>query len=264
MTTPPCEFFIGTNSPNWLKFADFALFVSQTRLGRYKNLFPAVTNWALDSGAFTEISTHGEFKTTPRQYACATMRYASEIGRMQWASIQDWMCEDFILQKTGLGITEHQERTVTSYLTLCDLAPDVHWTPVLQGFTTSDYLRSWERYEAAGVDMLALPLVGVGSVCRRQDTKSAAAIINRLSAEGLKLHGFGIKEGGLCQYAHLLTSADSMAWSLDARWSPGKWQDELGCSHRSCSTCPLYAAKWRGELFGKINARCAGQWSLAI
>jgi hypothetical protein len=28
----------------------------------------------------------------------------------------DWMCEPFMLAKTGLSVREHQQRTVTNYL----------------------------------------------------------------------------------------------------------------------------------------------------
>jgi hypothetical protein len=34
------------------------------------------------------------------------------------------------------------------------------------------------------------------------------------------LHGFGLKETGLARFSHLLASADSMAWSPDARRKP--------------------------------------------
>lgn len=258
------DFYIGTNSPAWLKSFPHPLFISHMRLWEYKKLPVAVTRWSLDSGAFTQISTYGEYRFTPEQYAAAATRYQEEVGRMDWASIQDWMCEEHILQKTGLTIAEHQRRTVESYHRLRDLAPTVRWTPVLQGFTMDDYLRCWEMYEASGVCLACLPLVGLGSVCRRQDTKSTAAIVGRLAGDGLNLHGFGVKTTGLSRYGHLLTSADSMAWSLDARWEPGKWQEELGCSHRSCSTCPLYADKWRGLMLDKITRLCTGQGVLAL
>lgn len=262
-------FYVGTNEPCWLRRERFPLFVSQIRLARYKKMPRAVTDWALDSGAFTQIKDHGRFLFSPEEYAGAALRYQSEVGRLRWAAIQDWMCEPFILKKTGLPLAEHQRRTVQSYLTLRGLAPSVRWTPVLQGWEFDDYLRCWELYEEAGVPLLSLPLVGVGSVCRRQDTRAAAAIVGRLSAEGLKLHGFGVKTEGLSQYAHLLESADSMAWSYNARRNPGKWRGEgeispLPCTHRACATCGHYAARWRCELLGKISARNAGQWSLAI
>lgn len=59
------------------------------------------------------------------------------------------------------------------------------------------------------------------------------------------LHGFGIKVLGLRRYGHLLTSADSMAWSVAARRSAPL----PGCTaHRNCANCPRYAYRWRAEV----------------
>jgi hypothetical protein len=33
-----------------------------------------------------------------------------------------------------------------------------------------DYLRCWNIYADAGIDLSTFPLVGVGSVCRRQNS----------------------------------------------------------------------------------------------
>jgi hypothetical protein len=51
-------------------------------------------------------------------------RYRDEIGCLDWAAPQDWMCEPFILAKTGLSVREYR-RTVASYLRLTELAPDL-------------------------------------------------------------------------------------------------------------------------------------------
>ena len=57
----------------------------------------------------------------------------------------------------------------------------------------ADYLRHLELYAARGHDLTWLPVVGLGSVCRRQRTQEAADIVRRLAAEGLQLHVFGFK-----------------------------------------------------------------------
>jgi hypothetical protein len=139
------------------------------------------------------------------------------IGKMEWAAIQDWMCEPFVIERTGLSVAEHQRRTVQSYLDLTRIAPEVPWVPVLQGYTHAEYLECLALYTAAGVDLTRLPLVGIGSVCRREGTKEAEAIIKDLADRGLKLHGFGFKTAGLVNCAAALASADSMAWSYGAR-----------------------------------------------
>jgi len=80
-------------------------------------------------------------------------------------------------------------------------------------------------------------------VCRRQNTARIGAI-DSLFADELRLHGFGVKTSGLAAYGSMLYSADSIAWSLDARRS-----DPLpGHTHKSCSNCLDYAREWRERL----------------
>jgi hypothetical protein len=126
---------------------------------------------------------HGRWTLTPEEYVAAVRRYATEIGRLDWAAPQDWMCEPFILAKTGLSVEEHQRRTVANYLRLKELAPDLPFIPVLQGWEQADYLACAAMYETAGVDLAAAPLVGVGSVCRRQATDEIGAIMRALAGK---------------------------------------------------------------------------------
>jgi hypothetical protein len=207
----------------------------------------------LDSGAFSEIAAHGRFETTPDVYARAVRRYRDEIGGLAWAAPQDWMCEPIMLAKTGLTVTEHQRRTVASYLNLRDLAPDLPWVPVLQGFDLDDYLRCVDVYAAAGVSLERLPLVGLGSVCRRQATGRIAVLTATLATQGLKLHGFGVKTGGLDLYGAHLASADSMAWSYRAR----RRAPLDGCAHRSCANCLRFALAWRDRIVARLAAATA-------
>jgi len=136
----------------------------------------------------------------------------------------------------GLDIQTHQRRTTDNYLALRDLAPDLPIIPVIQGRSTSDYLRLVDRYHRLGVSLAPQRLVGIGSVCRRQHTAQIHTIIATLHALGLRLHGFGVKTGGLTRYGPLLTSADSMAWSYAGRHTPG-----CRPGHRSESNCSTYA-----------------------
>ena len=92
--------------------ADVPLFVSRRRLARYTRLPIACTDWALDSGGFSELSLFGHWTITPEQYASEVRRYHEEVGRLQFASAMDWMCEPAILEKTGLRVEQHQGRTV--------------------------------------------------------------------------------------------------------------------------------------------------------
>jgi hypothetical protein len=113
---------------------------------------------------------------------------------------------------------------------------------VLQGWELDDYLRCVELYESVGVDLDREELVGLGSVCRRQNTAEAARIVRAL--DGLPLHGFGMKTSGLAVYADALASADSMAWSYRAR----RDHPLRGCTHKSCANCIRYARRWRKRI----------------
>jgi hypothetical protein len=163
------------------------------------------------------------------------------------------MCEPTVLTKTGLTVTEHQARTIENYLTLRDLAPDLPFIPVLQGWELADYLRHADAYTAAGVDLTAQPLVGVGSVCRRQSTAEIAWIFDTLNQRGIRLHGFGVKTEGLAGYADSLTSADSLAWSYNARKLARTGY--RGCDKNTCANCLHHALAWRDRILRSTATR---------
>ena len=129
---------------------------------------------------------------------------------------------------------------VDSFLELRSLAPEVPWVPVVQGFTLAEYLRCVELFADVGVDLTHQPTVGLGSVCRRQATHETAEIVAALAGLGLRLHGFGVKISGLALYGDYLTSADSLAWSGEARRLPAL----PGCRHKHCNNCVRYAGIW--------------------
>lgn len=248
-------FYLGTHRATWLwQIRGIPLFISHRVLRTRRSTFPrATTRWALDSGGFTELNLHGEWRTTPHEYVAAVRRYVDELGSLQWASPQDWMCEPWVIAKTGLSVAEHQQRTVDNYLQLRELAPDLPFIPVLQGWELPDYHAHADAYAAAGVDLAAEPVVGIGSVCRRQATGQIATIFDELSGRGLRMHGFGVKSAGLSMYADNLTSADSLAWSFGAR------QDALKgirhCHKSSCVNCLHYALAWRERMLTTISTR---------
>lgn len=234
-------FWLGTHQLSWLGRTDVPLFLSARRLRGQKKLSRSSGPVAVDSGRFTECS-RGEPPWPPRWYASEVLRWTESVG-LTWAVIQDWMCEPFILAKTGLTVLEHQRRTVDSYMMLRRLAPEVHWVPVLQGWRYEDYLDHLGQYASAGVDLALLPLVGLGSVCRRQATGEAEHIVRGLASRGLRLHGFGFKLSGLARVADVMVSADSMAWSFAARRRPPL----PGHRHKNCANCLEYAIGWRSR-----------------
>src|SRR5262249_47489783 len=129
---------------------------------------------------------------------------------------------------------------------------ELSFIPVVQGWTVDDYRRCVDLYIAAGIDLAAADLVGVGSVCRRQNTTEVGHILAALHQAGVRrLHGFGFKIQGLARYHHLLTSAASMPWSAQARPQPAL----PGCTgHINCANCPRYALRWRNRILTAVSA----------
>ena len=246
------QFWLGVNNASWLARTDVPMMVSYRTLGRLRRRLPRAAGvWTQDSGGFSELSLHGQYMTSAATYAARTRLHMQQIGGLQWAAIQDWMCEDAVLAKTGLSVLEHQARTVASYLDLRELAPDVPWTPVIQGQVLADYLRHVDLYARAGVDLLRLPVVGIGTVCRRQHTMVAVRLIQGLAAIGLKLHGFGLKITSTLRVADQLVSADSMAWSIDGRYPQGGRCARVR-AHKQCASCMDYALLWRRRLMYRL------------
>lgn len=246
------KFFLGVHQPIWLtRIHAVPLLVSHRRLGHRRTLPRAVTEWALDSGGFTELQLHGRWQINEKDYVRAVRRYADEIGNLAWAAPQDWMCEQNILKRTALTVREHQRRTVRNLVRLRELAPDLPFVPVLQGWTTADYQRCADLYYQAGINLEAEPLVGVGTVCRRQHKAVVEEIMRAFASRNFSLHGFGIKLGGLSQYAETLSSSDSMSWSRRGRYVPG-----CGPSHRTESNCLRFALSWYRQI--QTNLGSAG------
>lgn len=248
-------FYLGTHIPSWLGRTTVPLFVSRRTLFPRKTFPRATGRWALDSGGFSELSLYGAWSIDAKTYVEDVRRFSSEIGSMDWAAPMDWMCEPWVLEKTGLSIEEHQRRTIRSVVELRDLAPEIPWVPVLQGWTRDDYLRCGDAYARAGIDLTREPLVGLGTVCRRQGTKDAEQIVHELAVEcGVKIHGFGVKTTGLRKFAHKLSSADSLAWSFGARRLQRPALPECeGGTHKNCANCMPYALHWRDGLLKKVN-----------
>lgn len=250
------KFYLGVHVPGWLfrqEFTDVPLFISHNQIRKRKSMEGAVTEWALDSGGFTQLSRNADGwpPNCEPAYVDAVRRYAT-TGTLAFASQQDWMCEPWLMH--GRTVREHQERTVANYARLVELAPDIPWLPVLQGWKLPDYHDCLDMFSDAGFDLRSLPRVGVGSVCRRQASSEIEEIMTSLEEKELSLHGFGVKTQGLSRYASRLASADSMAWSFAAR----RAEPLPGCGHGkqgtgNCANCPIYALRWRQSLLAKLS-----------
>jgi hypothetical protein len=246
------KFYLGIHQPKWLSEAGVPCFVSLTTIGfrkRLETLPEAKASWSLDSGGYTELSRNGKWVITPEQYVEQVRILRDHVGNMDWAATQDWICAPNIVKETKLSVEAHQKKTIRSYLELKELAPEILWCPMIQGWTEHEYMNCVDMYYQAGVDLHTLPIVGVGSVAGRQRSPVAERIVRRISKHKINVHAFGFKQTGLRNSWDCLTSADSMAWSFRARMS----KPLPGCTHKTCSNCLKFALRWREEMLGKID-----------
>lgn len=222
------RFFTGLHQPSDVRHFD-AAFVSVNRLRGRKGAF-AAGDWIMDSGAFSEISQHGHYRHSVAEYAGEIRRWASN-GNLLAAVAQDWMCEPWIVAKTGLSVFEHQKRTVERYDALMrEDTAGVYILPVLQGYEPSSYIRHLIMY---GSRLAPGAWVGVGSVCKRNgDVRAIQTVLLGIKEwrPDLRLHGFGLKTTALADplVRSLLETADSMAWSFAARReqrNPNDWRE---------------------------------------
>lgn len=213
------RFFVGLHQPSDAQhFA--SSFVSVNRLRDRKSGF-VVGDWIMDSGAFTTIAKHGGYPLPVSAYA-ADIR--GVIGRQTHGQLlavvaQDYMCEAWMLAKTGLTVPDHQRLTIERYDALVAERPGVPILPVLQGYASKEYVQHVLAY---GARLEPGAWVGVGSVCKRNgDPFAIWKVLDAIKAErpDLRLHGFGLKTTSLSSpiIRGMLWSADSMAWSFAAR-----------------------------------------------
>lgn len=252
------RFYLGVHRPQWLPKTTVPLFVSRVTLAPRRTLPQAAGPFAIDSGGFSEIDRNHGWTIGAAEYAAFVGRVVEEVGRPDFVAPQDWMVEERMLTKTGLSIVEHQRRTVENFLELRGILGELV-IPVLQGWTLDDYLECTEMYAAAGVELAEEPLVGLGTICRRQHELPAERIVRRLAAEKISLHGFGVKTSGLERYGDALTSADSMAWSMRARYLARNGEPSCDPSRRDdCANCLHFALDWRENLVSRLEVKgCA-------
>lgn len=210
------KFYVGCHHPSDAHHFERA-FISINTIRNRRSPF-AAQHWVLDSGAFTELNTHGYYRHTVAEYAHDAARWIGN-GHLDAIVAQDYMCEPFILDRTGLTIADHHRLTIERYDELAAEQLPAYILPVLQGFAPGDYLNHLDLY---GNRLEHGAWVGVGSVCKRQGRpESVLAVLRGIhqARPDLRLHGFGVKLTSLRHPAvrRILWSADSMAWSFAAR-----------------------------------------------
>lgn len=246
------KFYPGLHQPADARHFDLACISINRLRGRKKPV--ACDDVLVDSGAFTELERHGRYRHGVEEYA-AEIRRLHEAGVVKIAAAvaQDYMCEAWMLEKTGLTIPDHQRLTIERYdaLAACDLPVPI--LPVLQGYTPADYVRHLQAY---GARLTQGMWVGVGSVCKRQgDPRSIVAVLQAIhtARPDLLLHGFGVKTTALLHpgVREMLHSADSMAWSFAARKqgrNANDWREAQTFADR-INTWARPASGWQMEMF---------------
>jgi hypothetical protein len=266
------RFFTGCHHPSDARHFECS-FLSVNALRRRK--WFRATDWILDSGAFTEITTHGRYRRGVEDYAGEIERWTTgSTGRLLAAVAQDYMCEPAALSKTGLTVWEHQEKTIERFDALrgellrrgCPTLV----MPVLQGQLPDDYVRHARMY---GTRIARGDWVGVGSVCKRNgDVREVIGVLSAIrgALPGVDLHGFGLKTNAIRApvVRVLLATADSLAWSYHARkqgrdgndpreamrWARGFGADRAGVIRESWRTIGVNEAEdWQTprELFDR-------------
>ena len=219
------QFYVGLHQPSDAQhFSHCCIHVGRL-LTRQKPLGCAAL--LFDSQAFRVLELHGEHQLSPEAYAAIAERVAQLCPEVTPVT-QDYMCEDYIFQKrfehTGVRYTiaQHQALTIERYdLIRAALDKDIYLMPVLQGYKPHEYAQHVRDY---GARLAHGAWVGVGSVCKRNGDPSAIRDVLyaiRCVRRDLKLHGFGLKQTAISWHSgairDMLHSADSMAWSLNAR-----------------------------------------------
>lgn len=253
------QFYVGLHQPADARHFDLSCISINRIRGRQK---PVECDRVLvDSGAFTELHLYGAYRHGVEEYAAELYRLQTQcVVKIAAAVAQDYMCEPFMLAKTGLTIADHQRLTIERYDALkaeldrlfegkCPFPI----MPVLQGYAPRDYVRHVQMY---GDRLEPAMWVGVGSVCKRNGDPEA--IVNVLSAihsvrPDLLLHGFGVKMTSLMHSGvrHLLYSADSMAWSLAARKQGrdgNSWQEAKAFAERVQAAASKLIDAWQMPL----------------
>src|SRR5215472_7655039 len=221
-------------------------FISVHRLARRRTDRPfAVKAWIMDSGAFSTLHTHGCYPEPVAAYAKQIRRW-EQCGELVAVVAQDWMCEGFMLRKTGLSIADHQRLTIQRFDQLREFDIRAPVMPVLQSYSAEDYCRNLDAY---GERLAEGAYVGVGSLCKRNgDPGQVETVLRAIGRQrpDLRLHGFGVKTWSLFEASvrDRLHSADSMAWSWHARMhgrSGSDWR-EAEAFVRRIETMPVQLA----------------------
>jgi len=173
----------------------------------------------LDSGGFSFFYRSGDYEFYPAQF----IRLARRINA-DYVAVMDYPCEPDVNRSKLRTNYERIDRTIKNAIKLMDLADDINWVMVVQGYKPEEYLYAIDRIKEQG---LITPHMAIGSLCVRKSIKAAREVITLVRKNlpnRVKLHGFGVDLRFLRDPVifHSLYSTDTAAWKWNnrAHWEP--------------------------------------------
>uniref|UniRef100_UPI003F4909A2 deazapurine DNA modification protein DpdA family protein n=1 Tax=Amycolatopsis sp. CA-096443 TaxID=3239919 RepID=UPI003F4909A2 len=289
MTAPP-QAQLGIPEVSFIGRTDVPVMVSDARLRGRVSAYPKATGPVyVDSGGFNELKRHGRWTVPAEDYIARGRRCQREFGTdpdgRPWLHAlwqQDWMCERPIIEGGVVAgqryagtrafldpgkvldydqlVVVHQMMTVLNGKRMRELAPDLPVGYVVQGDTPDSYVRCVDMFrDYAGIDLTQEPIVGVGSVCARQNTDEFRPIMEALHARGLnRLHTFGVKVTGLMACRDLIASYDSQTAYLAARYLRRRMPDcdEHQSTARTCANHLHAGLSWYRDIDSRVREAC--------
>jgi len=224
------EFYYGTT---WIWPIQYLprVMISASFLRNRKSKLKIEKPWMMDSGIGGMFKDNSSPRLSVEEYVNIILLHEPPIA---WT--YDYPCEPSIVAKYCYTVSKAQDMTNKNTAILRDYYGLKNVMSVVQGWDLNDYLENIDKIKSAG---LLTERLGIGSICRRGQTKEITRIIKAIHnslPEWVKLHGFGAKTSVLKTEARfLLDSADSSAWDIERRhysWSTNGnkglvWQDKV-------------------------------------
>lgn len=202
------RFYLGCHQPSDAKFFEYCCInISRLINRKYSRNF-SPNRWILDAGIFCK-------RPSLSQYIWAAKRW-SNCGILEAVVTPDFLCHPLNCLTDNV-IKQYQSLTINNYDILkFNMRERIYVMPVLQGASIFDYINHLKQYDNR-INLNSW--VGVGSLrCRLRS--EVFQILNAIKTKrpDLKLHGFGcgLKLLKYPEIRHLLSSADSSAWSKTA------------------------------------------------
>lgn len=175
---------------------------------------------SLDSAGFVAMARYGGFPWTTSDYLALAASFP-----FRWFASMDYCVEPEIARDRE-EVLDRISRTIRANFDCRsgarDLGIEHRLMPVIQGRRPDDYERC---LDGLALDYGLTPLIGVGSMCRREVSGPEGLIavfdhLDRILPKGVMLHGFGVKGTALSHLKgieHRIASIDSQAYGQAAR-----------------------------------------------